>query len=247
MPSALIPNGSGKRDARSWVSNPYLGAMTWLSLRRRLKYLPMSMAYTLLAARDCPVKRRSRVSALETLQVAESPYAKVVKNRGTLTTVFGFFNMRQGGSPWHDNRLRQAVHLTMNREDLIRYAAKGNEANGGCHGYPSLPLTSRYPKAARRWRQAGNTSGFFTYNGGSPRSTRSTFSAAAGGRAAISSREWPIMCGVRITLSSVRKGLSSASGSASNTSRAAPAITPSRNTRESACSSMAPPRAVLTR
>src|SRR5262249_43069028 len=42
MPSARIPNGIGKRDARSWVSNPSVGAMTWLRLRRRLKYLPMS-------------------------------------------------------------------------------------------------------------------------------------------------------------------------------------------------------------
>jgi hypothetical protein len=28
MPSARIPNGIGTRDARSWVSNPSLGAMT---------------------------------------------------------------------------------------------------------------------------------------------------------------------------------------------------------------------------
>src|SRR5713101_10050411 len=45
MPNARIPNGIGKRDARSWVSNPSLGAMTWLSLRRRLKYLPMYPTY----------------------------------------------------------------------------------------------------------------------------------------------------------------------------------------------------------
>ena len=34
--------------------------------------------------------------------------------------------MRKTGSPWHDVRLRQAVNLAINREDLIRYAAKGN-------------------------------------------------------------------------------------------------------------------------
>jgi len=32
---------------------------------------------------------------LETLRVAESPFAKVVKQRGSLRTVFGHFNMRQ--------------------------------------------------------------------------------------------------------------------------------------------------------
>jgi peptide/nickel transport system substrate-binding protein len=68
----------------------------------------------------------SELSPLETLRVAESPFAQVVKNRGALMTVFGFFNMRKADSPWRDLRLRQAVNLAINREDLIRYAAKGN-------------------------------------------------------------------------------------------------------------------------
>jgi hypothetical protein len=46
------------------------------------------------------------LSPLETLRVAQSPAAQVVKNRGALITVFGFFNMRKTGSPWHDVRLR---------------------------------------------------------------------------------------------------------------------------------------------
>jgi peptide/nickel transport system substrate-binding protein len=66
------------------------------------------------------------LSPLETLRVAQSPFAKVVKTRGSLTTVLGLFNMRKTGSPWQDVRLRQAVNLAINREDLIRYATKGN-------------------------------------------------------------------------------------------------------------------------
>src|SRR5262249_55197860 len=66
------------------------------------------------------------LSPLETLRVAESPFAQVVKNRGTLMPVFGQFNMRKMGSPWRDVRLRQAVNVAINREDLIRYATKGN-------------------------------------------------------------------------------------------------------------------------
>jgi ABC-type transport system substrate-binding protein len=66
------------------------------------------------------------LSPLETLRVAQSPFAEVVKTRGSLGTVFGLFNMRKTGSPWQDVRLRQAVNLAINREDLIRYAAKGN-------------------------------------------------------------------------------------------------------------------------
>ena len=58
--------------------------------------------------------------------MAQSPFAAVVKNRGGLVTVFGQFNMRKTESPWHDVRLRQAVNYAINREDLIRYATKGN-------------------------------------------------------------------------------------------------------------------------
>jgi peptide/nickel transport system substrate-binding protein len=66
------------------------------------------------------------LSPLETLRVAQSPHAKVVKNRGALMTVFGQFNLRKTGSPWRDVRLRQAMNFAINRADLIRYATKGN-------------------------------------------------------------------------------------------------------------------------
>ena len=63
---------------------------------------------------------------LDTLRVAQSPFAQIVKARGALESVFGQFNMRQAESPWQDIRLRQAVNYAINRADLIRYAAKGN-------------------------------------------------------------------------------------------------------------------------
>jgi len=63
---------------------------------------------------------------LETLRVAQSPFAKVVKRRGALVTVFGQFNMRQAGGLWRKVRLRQAVNYAINREHLIRYATRGN-------------------------------------------------------------------------------------------------------------------------
>jgi peptide/nickel transport system substrate-binding protein len=63
---------------------------------------------------------------LETLRVAESPFAKVVKQHGSLRTVFGHFNMRQAGGLWREGRLRRAANYAINREDLIRYATKGN-------------------------------------------------------------------------------------------------------------------------
>src|SRR5919109_5607110 len=89
------------------------------------------------------------LSPLETLRVAESPFAAVVKNRGALVTVFGQFNMRKVGSPWHDVRLRQAVNYAINREDLIRYAAKGNgviiPALVTVQGFGHAPDLAPYP------------------------------------------------------------------------------------------------------
>jgi peptide/nickel transport system substrate-binding protein len=68
----------------------------------------------------------TELSPLETLRVAQSSFARVVKKRGSLTTVFGQFNLRKRESPWHDLRLRQAVNVAINRAHLIRYATKGN-------------------------------------------------------------------------------------------------------------------------
>src|SRR4030095_7350980 len=70
--------------------------------------------------------RLHRIVFDNTLRVAESPLAKVVKKRETRLTVVGMFNMRKTGSPWMDVRLRQAANLAINREDFIQYATKGN-------------------------------------------------------------------------------------------------------------------------
>jgi peptide/nickel transport system substrate-binding protein len=68
----------------------------------------------------------SELSPLDTLSVAQSPFATVVKHRRSMLTVFGQLNMRKAGSPWKDFRVRQAANLAVNRPDVIRFAAKGN-------------------------------------------------------------------------------------------------------------------------
>ena len=78
----------------------------------------------------------TELSPLETLRVAESPFATVVKNRGSFGVVAGLLNMRKVGSPWGDIRLRQAVNFAINRPDLIRYATNGN-------GFPIPALVPR--------------------------------------------------------------------------------------------------------
>src|SRR5262252_3757756 len=109
----------------------------------------------------------SGLSPLETLRVAESPFAKVVKSRGSLEPVFGQFNMLKAGSPWRAVRLRQAVNAAINREDLIRYATKGNGViipallPARAFGYdPDLAPYPFDPGKAQQWiREAGYPSG----------------------------------------------------------------------------------------
>jgi ABC-type transport system substrate-binding protein len=51
---------------------------------------------------------------------------KVVKVRESWVSVFAVMNMRKADSSWRDVRVRQAANFAINREDLIRYATKGN-------------------------------------------------------------------------------------------------------------------------
>jgi peptide/nickel transport system substrate-binding protein len=107
------------------------------------------------------------LSPLDTLRVAQSPFAAVVKNRGVLMPVFGQFNMRKPGSPWRDVRLRRAVNLAINREDLIRYATKGNgviiPALVPAQGFGHDPALAPYPfdpgKARDLLQEAGYPAG----------------------------------------------------------------------------------------
>lgn len=110
----------------------------------------------------------TELSPLETLRVAQSPFAAVAKTRGALRTVFGQFNMRKTGSPWADVRLRQAVNFAVNREDLIRYAVRGNGVTVPAlvpdqrFGYdPDLrPYPFDPEKARQLLREAGYPAGF---------------------------------------------------------------------------------------
>jgi peptide/nickel transport system substrate-binding protein len=106
----------------------------------------------------------TELSPLETLRVAQSPFAAVVKSREALVSVFGQFNTRKAQSPWHDVRLRQAVNYAINREDLIRYAAKGNgviiPALVAVQGFGYDPDLAPYPFAPDTARQLLREAGY---------------------------------------------------------------------------------------
>ena len=124
-------------------------------------------ALELVKTREGRVDLVTNLSPLETLRVAQSPFAKVVKARHSLNSVFGMFNMRKVDSPWRDVRLRQAVNYAINRDDLIRYATKGNGIivpallAGKAFGFdPDLAPYPFDPATARRLRrQAGHPDG----------------------------------------------------------------------------------------
>lgn len=124
-------------------------------------------ALELIKTEEGQVDLVTGLSPLKTLQIAESPFARVVKTRGSFRTTFGLFNVRKAGSPWHDIRLRQAVNFAINRADFIRYATRGNGrivpalVSPESAGYdPTLsPYTFDPDKARALLRDAGYADG----------------------------------------------------------------------------------------
>jgi len=105
---------------------------------------------------------------LDTLKVAMSKFAKVVKSKD-VGMLWGAFNHRKRGSKWRDVRLRKAINYAINRKELWKYAAKGNAYNlegfpipAGEYGHnPNLtPYTYDTTKARELLAEAGYPEGF---------------------------------------------------------------------------------------
>jgi len=109
----------------------------------------------------------SFIRPLDTLKVAQSPFAKVVKSRD-FTQTHSAINQRKKNSKWRDIRLRKALSYALNREELLKYGAKGNAYNLGGHippgarGHnPNLTLyTYDTTKARSLLAEAGYPNGF---------------------------------------------------------------------------------------
>ena len=107
------------------------------------------------------------IRPLDTLKVAESPFAKVMKERNA-SLLAGWFNQLKKESRWRDSRLRRAVNYAINREELLKYCAKGNAYNlggyipqGGFGHNPNLPLYNYdITKARSLLAEAGYPNGF---------------------------------------------------------------------------------------
>jgi peptide/nickel transport system substrate-binding protein len=109
----------------------------------------------------------SRIRPLDTLKVAMSKFAKVVKSRD-VSALVGWINQRKKGSKWRDIRLRRALNYVVNRKELWKYSAKGNGYNlggyipSGVYGHnPDLDLyTYDTTKARALLAEAGYPNGF---------------------------------------------------------------------------------------
>jgi peptide/nickel transport system substrate-binding protein len=109
----------------------------------------------------------SHIRPLDTLKIAESPFAKVVKSKDVVC-LRGLFNERKKDTKWTDIRLRKALNYAINREELWKYAAKGNAYNLGGYippwGYGHNPNLTLYPYDTDRARallaEAGYPNGF---------------------------------------------------------------------------------------
>jgi peptide/nickel transport system substrate-binding protein len=109
----------------------------------------------------------SFIRPLDTLKIAESPFAKVVKSEDIISLA-GYINMRKTGSKWKDPRLRKAINWAINRDELWKYGAKGNAFNLGGHippgAYGHNPGVSLYSydieKAKSLLTEAGYPGGF---------------------------------------------------------------------------------------
>ena len=85
-----------------------------------------------------------------------------------MTWLRGIFNLRKKESKWRDIRLRKALNYSVNREELWKYAAKGNAYNlGGIipeGAFGHNPNLSPYPydteKARELLADAGYPKGF---------------------------------------------------------------------------------------
>jgi peptide/nickel transport system substrate-binding protein len=109
----------------------------------------------------------SFIRPLDTLKVAASPFAKVVKSRDS-TQTHSAINQRKKESKWRDIRLRKALNYAINGEELLEYGAKGNAYNLRGHIPPGVrghnPDLALYPydttKARALLSEAGFPNGF---------------------------------------------------------------------------------------
>jgi peptide/nickel transport system substrate-binding protein len=105
----------------------------------------------------------------DTLKVAESRHSKVVKGRQDVTFTDGHLNLLSSHTlPLRDLRVRKALNYAVNKEELMRYAFKGNAVEmigllnekTGVDLSDTEPYEWNVPKARELLKEAGYEDGF---------------------------------------------------------------------------------------
>ena len=107
-----------------------------------------------------------RLNPRKTTEFMQTGKGKIVK-AWLPQQVLGTFNLLKDQTPLQDLRVRQAINLAINREDLIRYGAIGNGRLLGGYTVPEdpnhaglQPYPFDVPKARKLLKEAGYAKGF---------------------------------------------------------------------------------------
>jgi peptide/nickel transport system substrate-binding protein len=136
---------------------------------RKITFVQYSPKEALRALTEGRVDLVTSLIPKDTLKVAESPHSKVVKGRQDVTFTNGWLNLMSPHTlPLRDMRVRKALNYAVNKEELMRYAFKGNavEMRGflteksGVDLSEADPYEWNIPEARKLLKWAGFEDGF---------------------------------------------------------------------------------------
>jgi peptide/nickel transport system substrate-binding protein len=136
---------------------------------RKIRFVNYSPKEALQALIEGKVDLVTSLIPKDTLEVEESPHSKVVKGRKDVRYTVGAFNLLSLHTfPLRSIRVREALNYAVNKEELLRYAFKGNavEMRGvlteksGVDLSDTKPYDWNIPKARELLKEAGYEAGF---------------------------------------------------------------------------------------
>ena len=135
----------------------------------RITFVKHSPKEALQALIDGRVDLVTNMIAKDTLKVEESPYSKVVKGRYDVRFTKGYLNLKSPHTlPLRSIRVREALNYAVDKEELVRYAFKGNAdrmrgiltEKSGVDLSDTEPYEWNIPKARQLLKEAGYENGF---------------------------------------------------------------------------------------
>jgi peptide/nickel transport system substrate-binding protein len=155
-------------DYATLVANPNYWNSGFLKIRK-VSFVQYSPKNALSALMEGHVDLVTSMIPKDTFKVEESPHSKVIKSRNDVRFTAIFLNpMSPNNLPLRDLRVRKALNYAVNKEELVRYAFKGNalEMKGSLSEKSEVDLSDtepyhwNIPKARQLLKEAGYEAGF---------------------------------------------------------------------------------------